>query len=281
MPVKGACCRLEAGTLRWRQAPNLLQPRYGAVCVTQGSGVVLRIGGWDANHNRLALVEALEPGAEAWQIRPPLSSGGPTGCGAAAQSDGSVLPYGGARPGQGPSARVERLEPATGVLMCTPLPPLLEARSGFASGALADGRVVLAGGYRGEPALSSAEVYDSAVGVSTALPPMSRARGEVRGAMLTDGHFAVIGGRDGGTYLSSCEALDLRSNTWHVLPNLSVGCDFHAAIAVGGAVVAAGGRTGVGQRIGRVEVLDGDGWREVHAAHMPAPASSKTLTATL
>ena len=198
-------------------------------------------------------------------------------CGVAAPGDGHVLLLGGHRPGEGSSsARVERLDPVTGV--CTALPPLLGRRMAFASDTLADGRVVLAGGYGGGGYLASAEVYDPAAGISTALPPMSRARDDAAGVVLDDGRFAVIGGYDGHTRLASGEALDLRTNAWQALPDLELGRSGHAAFGAGGTVLVAGGYgEGVGST-GTVEVLDGDRWRAVAAAQLPEPASGFGFT---
>ena len=148
----------------------------------------------------LATVEALQPGAEAWAPRLPLSSGGVSGHGAAALGDGQVLIMGGVRQGQ-LTARVERLDPASGT--CTPLPPLLSPRWCFASGVLADGRVAVAGATAGGQILSSAEVYDPAAGARVALPPMDTPRGFAPGVVMDDGRFAVIGGQSGEEDLAS------------------------------------------------------------------------------
>jgi hypothetical protein len=184
-------------------------------------------------------------------------------------ADGSVLLFGGYR--DGILASVERLDPATGV--CTQLPPLLEPRCDFAWGVLGDGRVLIAGGYdAGYAILATAEVYDPSTGVSTALPPMSTPREGVAGVVLEDGRFAVIGGWNGGR-LASCEALDLRTLRWEPLPDLQQARFGHAAWAVGGTIVTAGGHTA-----DSVEALDGERWRTVASARLPEPLDGAGFT---
>ena len=261
---------LELDTRQWRGLPALGRGRSYGACVAQGGGTLLCIGGF-AQGLYTACVEALGAGAAAWEDRPNLSSGGRSSFAAVACADGSVLLLGGIREGA-VTASVERLDPATGV--CTQLPPLLGPRYGFAWGVLGDGRVVIAGGRdAGYAVTTTAEVYDPSTGVSTALPPMSTPRVCAAGAVMEDGRLAVIGGWN-GVSLASCEALDLRTLRWEPLPDLQQARYGHAAWAVGGTIVTAGGGTD------SVEALDGDRWRTVVSARLPGLLEGAGFTTT-
>ena len=79
--------------------------------------------------------------------------------------------------------------------------------------ALADGRVLIAGGQNGSGAvLSSAEVFDPATGTFTAAGPMGTPRYGAVAASLPDGRVLIAGGENGG-FLSSAEVFDPATGT--------------------------------------------------------------------
>ena len=158
------------------------------------------------------------------------------------------------------TARVVVVDLATGA--CTPQPPPLCHRWGFAAARLRDGRVVCAGGSDDEymendedmmyPASMTAEVLEPPAQGSPddawrwrQLPHMSIERGGTAGCVLSDGRFAVFGGEDvNGVNTSSCEVLTLDGDDerWEPLPPMREprdGCVTCAA--VGGCVIVAGG----------------------------------------
>jgi hypothetical protein len=130
---------LSLDSMRWREGPSLPQGLFDHACVAQSDGTVLCIGGssgggrWRIRpvSGRLSTTEdedeefsksvfALEPGAEEWVQRSLLHS---SRCSFAAKAceDGTVLMLGGFREdSEDPTARVDRLDPATGVV--TPPP---------------------------------------------------------------------------------------------------------------------------------------------------------------
>lgn len=70
---------------------------------------------------------------------------------------------------------------------------------------LADGRVLLAGGYNGPATLASVEVYDPDANAWTVAASMSVARAQGDAVPLADGSTLIIGGQDGTQQLSSVE----------------------------------------------------------------------------
>ena len=74
---------------------------------------------------------------------------------------------------------------------------------------LADGRILIAGGYDGVTITPStaADVYDPATNTWTALPPMPEGRAEAAPVVLRDGSILLVGGTGNGSTcpLESCE----------------------------------------------------------------------------
>jgi hypothetical protein len=140
---------------------------------------------------------------------------------------------------------VQLVDLATGA--CAPQDNLLHPRYLPAAGRLPDGRVVCAGGTRGE---SSAEVWgppeQGAPGAAWTwreLPGMGTEHITCCGCVMSDGRFAVLGGRRNDGPMSSCEALvvDDGDAQWVPLPPMHVSRSSAACGAVAGCVIVAGG----------------------------------------
>lgn len=85
-------------------------------------------------------------------------------------------------------------------------------RLGHTATALADGRVLIAGGTdSGGIVLASAVVYDPATGIFTPTPPMTTVRTNHTATLLLDGRVLIAGGTGGG---ASAELYDPVANTF-------------------------------------------------------------------
>ena len=77
---------------------------------------------------------------------------------------------------------------------------------------LADGRILIAGGYDGRDARADAEIFDPATGRMTATGPLAAARSGATGTLLADGRVLVAGGgrpdREPRRALASAELFD-------------------------------------------------------------------------
>ncbi len=124
------------------------------------------------------------------------------------------------------------------------LPPLQQARARHSTVVLADGRVVVSGGFdqQGQP-LASSEIWSPGAKTWRLLKPMQQGRYNHSISVLKDGSVMVAGGW-GQDYqpLNSVELLDLNSETWSAGPELPVKLHGHSAIVqADGEVILVGG----------------------------------------
>ena len=160
-------------------------------------------------------------------------------------SDGSVLVTGGCTErgcgGFDAGRRAERYVPGRGLVadaeMATP-------RASGTATLLADGRVLLVGGYPGEgrPPTSSAEVYDPATDSFAAVGDLGTARADHSATLLPDGQVMVAGGFDAeGGALSTTEYFDPATGEFRPGPGLSQPRAAHVAVLAGRDLVLVGG----------------------------------------
>ncbi|MEY4244126.1 MAG: hypothetical protein RLZZ245_1711 [Verrucomicrobiota bacterium] len=117
---------------------------------------------------------------------------------------------------------------------------MLERRDHTAT-LLADGRVLVAGGYQTSGQTASAEIYDPATGAWTAVADMSGSRSRHTATLLVDGKVLVAGG-DGGD--ATAEVFDPGTESWTVVGPLAQGRGDHTAtLLANGMVLVAGGQT--------------------------------------
>ncbi len=127
----------------------------------------------------------------------------------------------------------------------TSLPPMIEARAGARAVVLDDGRVLVAGGSRGELYLRSAEVLDVSKGTWTTLPDMHFCYCHHAIGKLPDGRVIVAGGLAAGqpgTQWQLAEIYDPAKNCWSILPTLSARRQFCAGcVDTNGRFIVSGG----------------------------------------
>jgi hypothetical protein len=117
------------------------------------------------------------------------------------------------------------------------------ARQYFTSVRLQDGRLLVAGGWKGTGTVSSVEIFDPATESWTLAAPMHRARMSAAGVVLADGRVVVGGGEDTGDYLSSIEIYDPDTNEWTLATGtLARKRSLAGAVTMNGVVWFMGGR---------------------------------------
>ena len=123
---------------------------------------------------------------------------------------------------------------------------LAEARDGHTAVTLADGRVLVVGGFAGEgqPPLVSAEMFDPASGRWTTTGDMASGRGGHAAALLGDGRVLVAGGWVGtSTYTDTTEIFDPATGQFSPGPRLPQPADGLAAATLpDGCVLVVGGQ---------------------------------------
>jgi hypothetical protein len=129
----------------------------------------------------------------------------------------------------------------------TRVPDLTQARDAHTGVALADGRVLVAGGFarEGEPALASAEVFDPTDRTWHRTGALRTGRGGHAAALLGDGRVLVAGGWVGpGRFTASTEIWDPESGDFEPGPRLPRALDGLAAASLpDGCALLTGGRT--------------------------------------
>ena len=142
----------------WSTARPMRTPRTFADVAVVG-GKVLVAGGENDSSGYLASAELFDPATGKWSVTGSMKAR--HACAASAQlPDGRVLLAGGLGPsatGSMPQATVEIYSPATG--SWTMAASLVTASDHEAAGVLADGRVVVAGGYSNTTGLRASQIY--------------------------------------------------------------------------------------------------------------------------
>jgi N-acetylneuraminic acid mutarotase len=152
----------------------------------------------------------------------------------------------------------------------TDAPSMLSPRSSHSATLLADGRVLVAGGFNDWAALPSAELYDPATGSWSTTGSMEEARGYHTATLLPDGRVLVTGGRSNnsstGHALNSAEIYDPTTGRWTSVESMSRARFSHTATLLAtGQVLVAGAGIGTGARVDlavTAELYDPDsgGW---------------------
>jgi hypothetical protein len=232
-----------AGT--WSGAAPLSVARTRAAGALLADGRVLLAGG-----DGTVDADLYDPVADTWTPTPMLAT--PRRSHSATRiPGGQVLIAGGATPvgaGEATTSTVEIFDPGTGTW--TGGAPLIQGRAQHTATALADGRVLVAGGTSvpgtdSLTELASTEAYDPASGTWQGLPPLGTPRAEHTATLLSSGAVLVAGGLDtSNSALRSAELYDPSAprQPWVAVAPMNRDRIAHTATAlVDGSVLIAGG----------------------------------------
>jgi hypothetical protein len=154
------------------------------------------------------------------------------------------------------------------------------ARGFHTSTLLASGKVLVAGGYDGSLALSSAEIYDPAAGVFGASASMVSPRQAHTATRLADGKVLLVGGTSLGVMLDGAELYDPATGKFTATGKLTTARSDHSATLLSnGKVLIVGGRN-LGSYLATAELYDPA--TGAFTATVGAPLAARaTHTATL
>jgi hypothetical protein len=228
---------------------DLEDARSNHCSVRLQDGRVLLAGGWRTDLvEAQALAEVYDPDTGTFSATGSMAEKR-TYATASLLSDGSVLVAGGARGGFSPAefASTEVWDSSTGTFSSGPT--MNGARFFHAAVDLADGRVLVAGGFAANSALKSAEVLES--GSWTSVGDMAARRHNHAAVRLDDGRVLVAGGNagpEGGfATLSSCEVFDPSTDTFSAAASMPGPRSGAGAVLLGdGDVLVVGGHSGIG-----------------------------------
>ena len=220
---------------------SLTNARNNHIAKLLPNGKVLVAGGYNGSA-WLASTELYDPASGSWTAAGNLTIGR-IGAATVLLPTGKVLVTGGYNGnifnGSNWLASSELFDPGTAVW--SPAASLGSARLFATATLLANGKVLVAGGYNGSAYLASAELYDPATGTWIATGSLATERQLHAATLLPNGKVLVVGGYN-GSYLASAELYDPASGTWAATGSLATTRQYHSATLLpNGKVLVAGG----------------------------------------
>jgi hypothetical protein len=221
---------------------ELLQPYLTATLLTNGQ--VLAVASDDATgeETNLECAELYDPVHGFWTATGPMNYPH-TWPSATLLTNGQVLVVGGNQDSNSPELYdpIGRQWTVAGLFG--------NSRYGHTATLLASGQVLIAGGMFNSviepdnPYLSSAELYDPALGTWTNIAPMNLARAFHTATLLPNGQVLVAGGENLGGWPTNAEIYDPASGQWTLVTNsMNYTHSYHTAtLLASGQVLVAGG----------------------------------------
>jgi N-acetylneuraminic acid mutarotase len=241
-PVKGS----------WSSTGSMIAPRWGATAILLPTGKVLVVGGDYAGSPGPTLglggvVELYDPDTGTWSSTGSLNTKRIVNS-ATLLDSGKVLVAGGLDNNDGTLRTSELYDPATGTWEYTGR--LNIGRFNHIAFRLDDGRVLVAAGSDDDflqTAISSAEIYDPAIGAWSTIGNISFARQGAKAALLQNGKVLVAGGSVSGLPPNTFATVDLFDPvmSWSTTGSLNVARYGHASTLLpDGGVLVTGGYDG-------------------------------------
>jgi len=200
-------------------------------------GKVYVVGGFDESGQAVATVEAYDPATDRWtqkaSLPAPLHH-------VNVAAVGSKLYVVGGLSGASFTASGTTLEYDPSLDAWSPRASMPGGTERGASGvAVLDGRIVVAGGLRGD-SVTDASVFDPAANAWSPLQPLAVARDHL-GAATVGGRVYAVTGRAGGVLKPALEVLDASSGSWSRRADILTARGGVAAAELSGRLVVLGG----------------------------------------
>ncbi|AKJ00604.1 galactose oxidase-like protein [Archangium gephyra] len=228
----------------WSLTGALVVPRSFFTLTRLDSGKVLASGGMTPAGGLSTSAELYDPATGTWSLVGSLSTSRFSHTATQLYS-GEVLVLGGLGT---VTNTVELFSPATNTWR--QVRPMPVTRAGHTATRLFSGYVMVAGGFdpgtRGNPVLSSVDVYDPYNDRWFSVPPMNRPRRDHTAVLLYSGALLVTGGTNGTTLETSTEVYDPQSNRWFTIDHMPAPRTGHTATLLDTGAVQLIGSTGEG-----------------------------------
>ena len=262
----------EPEILAWEAAGALAAPRAYAKVVPLATGEILVFGGLDASDPDLVneTTELYDPRTGISTVLAQRLPGRTNHSVAVGWGDRVVVAGGSAWTGSGWTVmdRVDVFQPYTRTW--SRARPMLQRRTGHAAAALADGRILVAGGYDGPRLVPSAEIYDPRTDRWVQASSMPLPRGDFTMTTLLNGRVLVSGGLEGKNPVPASRALfyDPLADRWSDGPRHLADRVLHTSVPLPNGVLLIGGQRGGSTTAERYDLrLD----RFVHAGALAEP----------
>lgn len=228
--ILASCERYDPAADLWSPTGSMGEARFRHTATRLADGRVLVVGGFrPAPTYQMRSAELYDPETGLWS---------PTGSmtdrryqhTATMLADGRVLVVAGTYYDGSDFVRLasaEIYDPATGAWSVTG--SMYHAREDHTATLLADGRVLVVGGYGNSSYPAQCELYDPASGSWSVTDSLDQVRMSHTATLLADGRVLVVGGRFTTTYPSRTEVFDPGSETWSLGDDLGTGFRDHTA----------------------------------------------------
>jgi N-acetylneuraminic acid mutarotase len=239
----------------WYTAADMITGRDSHTLTLLPNSKLLAVGGLNTAGNSLAVAELYDPATNTWTataaLAPAAARYGQT---ANPLPNGKVLVAGGGKAVAGYTTDVFKnaylYDPVLGIWALTG--SMKTARVNFTATLLADGRVLVTGGYSRDPLTGrdsitkTAEIYDPATEAWTDTAPMSTIRKRHTATMLANGKVLVVGGETSdGIATNLAELYDPATGTWTPAGALAAPASYHTTTRLpNNMVLVVGGKNG-------------------------------------
>jgi hypothetical protein len=253
----------DAATGNWTSTGSMSRARWNHSATLMNDGKVLVAGGQGSDERgyqvSLASAELYDPATGTWTDTGSMNVV-LTAHEARLLSDGRVLAVGGRTVwGGGNVSSAELYDPTTGIWTVTSSQAVVRD-SAYTVTLLKNGKVLVAGGYKGGTVLASSELFDPVAGIWGFARSMNIARFNHTATLLNTGRVLAVGGFKDGVAYGSAESYNPTTGYWSLAGNMADGRQGHtASLLSNGKVLVAGGnflQNGTTRYLARAELYD-------------------------
>jgi hypothetical protein len=242
-----SCSVYDPATDTWTAKASMATARTNAQAVLLANGKILVVGGTGLDGLETASCELYDPTANTWSGTGALPAARAYGRAVLLSASGDVLFIAGTDASNTAVNTAYRYSVGAGTWSSTG--SLSTARHSFSAVVLADGRVLVTGGYVASVPTTSCEVYDPTATTWASAGAMGTARADHRSGLYADGTKVLVSGGigTGGSSIANCDLYTVAGGTWAATGSLSQARGRHTLTRLpSGDFLASFGGSGVG-----------------------------------